>query len=229
MSDHNPNKRGDWKTPEVMALVMCAALALWGVASGASSVRARAMDSARANTRQKVRETADAKAETALTTFAADLGKTRFRVPLDLALGHVAEKMEQNATAFRELIVSRAPDPLVDKGRGLFQAKICFTCHQTNPAVPALAGLALKAPKFIGDFWGKEREVELNSDPASAAFMPSGKFENAVMDEAYVIESIEKPNLKVVKGAVAGMAPLPTTLEERKALAAYIKNLSNKP
>ena len=46
------------------------------------------------------------------------------------------------------------------------------------------------------------------------------------MDEAYFMESVEKPNAKVVKGAIAGMAPLPTTLEERKALAAYVKSLS---
>ena len=226
MSDSNPNKRGDWKTPEVMALVMCAALALWGVASGTSSVRARAMDAERSSTRQKARETADARAETALTTYAAlTAGKTRFRVPLDLAMWQAAIKMEDNATAFRELLVSRAPDP----GRELFVAKACFTCHQTDPDVPALGGVALKAPKFMGDFWGKEREVELNVDPASAAFTPSGKFEKVVMDEAYVMESIEQPNLKVVKGAVAAMAPLPTTAEERKVLAAYIKSLSKKP
>ena len=112
------------------------------------------------------------------------------------------------------------------KGEELFKSKACFTCHQTDPSMPAPAGLALKAPKFMGDFWGKEREVELNSDPISPVFMPSGKFEKVVMDEAYVMESIEKPNLKVVKGAVAAMAPLPTNADERKALAEYIKSLS---
>ena len=30
---------------------------------------------------------------------------------------------------------------------------------QVDPAVPAPAGMALKAPTFLGDFWGKEREV----------------------------------------------------------------------
>ena len=119
------------------------------------------------------------------------------------------------------------PDPkLVAQGKALFQGKICFTCHQTDPAVPAPAGLALKAPAFTGSFWGKEREVQINSDPDSPVFKDSGKVESVKMDEAYFMESVEKPNAKVVKGAIAGMAPLPTTLEERKALAAYVKSLS---
>jgi len=119
------------------------------------------------------------------------------------------------------------PDPkLVAQGKALFQSKICFTCHQTDPAVPAPAGLALKAPAFTGSFWGKEREVQINSDPDSPLFKDSGKVESVKMDEAYFMESVEKPNAKVVKGATAGMAPLPTTLEERKALSAYVQSLS---
>jgi len=119
------------------------------------------------------------------------------------------------------------PDPkLVAQGKALFQAKICFTCHTIDPAKPAVAGLALKAPAFTDSFWGKERDVLINSDPDSPLFKDSGKVESVKMDEAYFMESVEKPNAKVVKGAIAGMAPLPTTLEERKALAAYVKSLS---
>ena len=111
------------------------------------------------------------------------------------------------------------PDPkLVAKGKVLFQTKICFTCHQTDPAVPVPAGSALKAPKFIGDFWGKEREVHEGGPP--------GPIKKVNFDEAYFMESLEIFNAKVVKGAIPGMAPLPTTLEERKALAAYVKSLS---
>ncbi len=111
------------------------------------------------------------------------------------------------------------PDPkLVAQGKALFQSKICFTCHQTDPAVPTPAGLAMKAPKFMGDFWGKEREVHEGG--------PTGPVVKVKMDEAYFMESVEKPNAKVVKGAIPGMAPLPTTPEERKALAAYVKSLS---
>ena len=44
-------------------------------------------------------------------------------------------------------------DPaLIAQGKILFQSKTCFTCHQVNPAVPAPAGMAIKAPVFIGDF-----------------------------------------------------------------------------
>jgi len=115
---------------------------------------------------------------------------------------------------------------LIARGRTLFQTKICFTCHQTDPAVPVPAGLVLKSPAFIGDFWGKEREVQINSDPQSFVFKDSGKTQRVKLDEAYFLESVEKPMAKIVKGAIPGMAPLPTTLEERKALAAYVKSLS---
>ena len=84
--------------------------------------------------------------------------------------------------------------------------------------MPTPAGLALKAPAFIGDFWGKEREVHEGG--------PTGPIKKVNFDEAYFMESVEKPMAKIVKGAIPAMAPLPTTLEERKALAAYVKSLS---
>ncbi|MBR90558.1 MAG: hypothetical protein CMO66_04705 [Verrucomicrobiales bacterium] len=227
MSEQNPNPDSGWQTYEVAAIALCAGLALWGLMSGASSARARAMHAERASDRQKAREAADAKAETALTTFAAlDSKKTRFRVPIDLAMEQAAIKMGEDAGAFRESLNQGAPDPLVEQGKTLSQTKICFTCHQIDSNTPAPAGLALKAPVFMGDFWGKEREVQLDADPATPIFEPSGEFETVVMDEAYVMESIEKPMLKITKGAIPGMAPAPTTEEERKALAAYIKSLS---
>ena len=46
---------------------------------------------------------------------------------------------------------------LIAKGKTLFMTKICFTCHQTDPVVPAPAGVALRAPMFLGDFWGLRR------------------------------------------------------------------------
>ena len=119
------------------------------------------------------------------------------------------------------------PDPkLVAKGKVLFQTKICFACHQVDPAVPAPAGLALKASKFVGDFWGKKRQVQLDADPKTPVFEPSGKFEEVVLDDKYFMESVAKPMIKVVKDAIPGMAPLPTTAQERKALLAYVKSLS---
>ncbi len=125
-----------------------------------------------------------------------------------------------------EDVTSNLDPKLVAQGKVLFQAKICFTCHQTDPAVPAPAGLALKAPPFTGSFWGKEREVQLDADPNTPAYDPGGKIVKVKLDEAYFLESVEKPFAKIVKGAIPGMAPLPTTPEERKALAAYVKSLS---
>ena len=105
----------------------------------------------------------------------------------------------------------------VEKGKGLFQTKACFTCHQVDEKTPAPAGLALKAPKFVGKFWGTEREVNVGI---------GGPVKKVKLDEAYFMESVEKPMDKIVKGSIPAMAPLPTTLEERKALAAYVKSLS---
>lgn len=121
------------------------------------------------------------------------------------------------------LIVSfeaRAADKkLIAKGKTLFMTKICFTCHQTDPAVPAPAGMALKAPNFLGDFWGKEREVALGL---------GGKVVKVKMDEKYFIESVKKPLDKVVKGALAPMPPPPPPItdEDIAALMAYVKSLS---
>ena len=121
--------------------------------------------------------------------------------------------------------VAPPPEPeldaeLVAQGKTLFQTKICFTCHQIDPKVPSPAGTALKAPGFIGQFWGIEREVQVGIN---------GPVEKVVMNEEYFMESVEKPMAKIVKGAVPGMAPLPTTLDERKALMAYVKSLSAEP
>ena len=114
----------------------------------------------------------------------------------------------------------RAEDKeLITKGKTLFLTKICFTCHQTDPAVPAPAGLALKAPKFIGEFWGKEREVALGF---------GGKIVKVKLDEEYFTESVKKPLDKVVKGALAPMPPPPPPItdDDIKALMAYVKSLS---
>jgi len=114
----------------------------------------------------------------------------------------------------------RADDKeLINKGKSLFLTKICFTCHQTDPAVPAPAGLALKAPKFIGEFWGKEREVALGF---------GGKIVKVKLDEKYFTESVKKPLDKVVKGALAPMPPPPPPItdDDIKALMAYVKSLS---
>ena len=105
----------------------------------------------------------------------------------------------------------------IAKGKALFQAKICFTCHQIDPQVPSPAGAALKAPAFMGAFWGQEREVHIGI---------GGPIEKVEMDDEYFMESVEKPFDKILKGSLPGMAPLPTTPDERQALLAYVKSLS---
>ena len=122
-------------------------------------------------------------------------------------------------------VASAAPNPgkklaieeEIAKGKTLFQTKICFTCHQTDPKVPSPTGAAMKAPAFIGVFWGQEREVHVGI---------GGPLKKVKMDEEYFIESVEKPFDKILKGALPGMAPLPTTPEERQALMEYVKSLS---
>jgi len=111
-------------------------------------------------------------------------------------------------------------DPaLIAKGKVLFMTKTCFTCHSTDPAIPAPAGLALKAPQFFGDFWGKEREVHIGFQ---------GPIKKVVMNEEYFIESVMNPMAKVVKGALSPMvlAPGLVSNEEVLALMAYVKSLS---
>ena len=108
---------------------------------------------------------------------------------------------------------------LIAKGKVLFMTKICFTCHQTDPAVPAPAGLALKAPTFLGEFWGAEREVALGL---------GGKVVKVKLDEKYFTESVKMPMAKVVKGALVPMPPPPPPITDADiaALMAYVKSLS---
>ena len=108
---------------------------------------------------------------------------------------------------------------LIAKGKVLFLSKICFTCHQTDPAVPAPAGLALRAPKFVGEFWGAEREVALGL---------GGKVVKVKLDDKYFMESVKLPMAKVVKGALVPMPPPPPPItdEDIAALMAYVKSLS---
>ena len=117
--------------------------------------------------------------------------------------------------------VSELDNPgLITQGKILFQTRICFTCHQTDPAVPAPAGLALKAPNFIGDFWGKERLVHKGM---------GGPLERVIMGPGYFAESVSATGsgARVVKGAVSPMPPPPpVTEEEVKALMAYVRSLS---
>lgn len=158
-------------------------------------------------------------------------------LPIDSALAKVADHGKEKT---REQLIQRSIDKdgkyeapkqvdtsavnlgdpaLVAQGKTLFMTKTCFTCHQTDPAVPAPAGLAIKAPQFIGDFWGKEREVHIGFQ---------GPIEKTVLNEEYFIESVTQPLAKVSKGALAPMVLAPGLVndEEVLALMAYVKSLS---
>ena len=108
---------------------------------------------------------------------------------------------------------------LIAKGKALFMTKTCFLCHQVDPAIPAPAGLAVKSPQFIGDFWGKEREVHIGY---------LGPIQKVVLNEQYFIESVSQPLAKVAKGALVPMTFDPSLVndEEILALMAYVKSLS---
>ena len=115
--------------------------------------------------------------------------------------------------------VDLADPALIAKGKVLFMTKTCFLCHQTDPAIPAPAGLAVKSPQFIGDFWGKEREVHIGY---------LGPIQKVVLNEEYFIESVSQPLAKVAKGALVPMTFDPSLVnnEEILALMAYVKSLS---
>ena len=157
-------------------------------------------------------------------------------LPIDTALAKVAKLGKGTRAALVERSIAKdgkyvAPKPvdvsgvdladpaLIAKGRILFMPKPCFTCHQTDPAIPAPAGLAVKSPQFIGDFWGKEREVHIGY---------LGPIQKVVLNEEYFIESVSQPLAKVAKGALVPMTFDPNLVndEEILALMAYVKSLS---
>ena len=121
--------------------------------------------------------------------------------------------------------VNLADSALIAKGKVLFMTKTCFLCHQVDPAIPSTLGLAYKSPQFIGDFWGKEREVHIGFLPELAFKAPIQK---VVFNEAYFIESVSQPLAKVAKGALVPMTFDPSLVndEEILALMAYVKSLS---
>ena len=157
-------------------------------------------------------------------------------LPIDTALAKVAKLGKGTRAALVERSIAKdgkyvAPKPvdisgvdladpaLIAKGKILFMTKTCFTCHQTDPAIPAPAGLAVKSPQFIGDFWGKEREVHIGY---------LGPIQKVVLNEEYFIESVSQPLAKVAKGALVPMTFDPNLVndEEILALMAYVKSLS---
>ena len=114
----------------------------------------------------------------------------------------------------------QAADPaLIAKGKLLFVTKICSQCHQYDKTVPAPAGIALKAPSFVGGIWGKESEVTVGV---------GGPKKKVKVDLAYFNESVREPGKLVKVGAVAAMPQVPLVSDdELKALAAYVESLGS--
>ena len=116
-------------------------------------------------------------------------------------------------------LIAEPKDDIIKQGKVLFIEKSCALCHRTDENVPCPAGEALKSPEFIGKFWGTKRKVHIGI---------GGPIKEVVLDDEYFLESIEKPFAKIVKGTIPGMAPLPTTNDERKAIMAYVKSLNKR-
>ena len=218
-----------------VSLVITLVLAVWIVSKYGKEAHSQSLTTERDQARAEKRVELKKADEEALGGYGVvDAGRKVYRVPVADAMTMVVSRMNEGSGSLHKELISRSmeaaglavagnekdlQDPkLIAQGKTLFLTKICFTCHQTDPAVPAPAGLALKAPNFLGEFWGKEREVHKGL---------GGPIEKVKFDAAYFTESIRKPMDKVVKGALTPMPPPPpTTDEELKALMAYVKSLS---
>ena len=208
--------RTSWASHELAALALTVVLAVWVVAQWGAAVQPQ-QDTARDEKRAQTLTDLRAVDKEDLNSFGVvDEENKLYRIPILYAMTNVVVVYKKEGAS--SVIADRKPTPL-QLGKKLFTTKICFTCHQTDPAVPAPAGDALRAPKFIGDFWGKEREV-LDG--------VGGPVIKVTLDEAYFKESVKTPDAKLVKGALLPMPPLalPLTENEIEALMIYVKSLS---
>jgi cytochrome c oxidase subunit 2 len=91
-----------------------------------------------------------------------------------------------------------------EAGQNLAVLKGCSACHSVDE-IPKIG------PTWVG-LYGSQVELD------------DGTFVTA--DESYLIEAIEKPGAKIVKGYSKGSMPaISLTTDERNALVAYIKSL----
>ncbi len=88
-------------------------------------------------------------------------------------------------------------------GKGLFQSKVCFTCHSID-------GTRMVGPSLKG-LWGKDEKLADGS--------------TVTVDDAYLRESMLEPMVKVVEGYPPAMPPQVLTEVELVALVAYIESL----
>lgn len=97
-------------------------------------------------------------------------------------------------------------DPNLPPGLEILQKNGCIACHSTD-------GSQIVGPSFKGIF-GKERTVVSN-----------GKEKTIIVDENYIINSIEDPNSELVKGFNATMPPYKGkfTEDEMKLIIEFFK------
>lgn len=91
-----------------------------------------------------------------------------------------------------------------EAGQNLALEKGCAACHSVDETDKI-------GPTWVG-LYGSQVEL------ADSTFITA--------DEAYLIESIEEPNVKIVKGFTKGsMPPISLTDQEITAIVAYIKSV----
>ena len=95
--------------------------------------------------------------------------------------------------------------PLVDLGKMIYKKNACYTCHSTD-------GSEVIGPSFKG-IWGNTMD---HTDGSSA-----------VVDENYILESINEPQKKIVNGYQGVMPSYKGILREREiqGIIEYIKTL----
>lgn len=93
-------------------------------------------------------------------------------------------------------------DP-VEVGKSLYSSKGCIGCHTVD-------GSVVIGPSFKG-LYGKDEVLEDGT--------------TVHVDDAYLKESIQEPQAKIVKGFVTPMTNMGVTDDEVVALTAYIKTL----
>ncbi|MDR3606640.1 MAG: c-type cytochrome [Oligoflexia bacterium] len=123
------------------------------------------------------------------------------------AMNAMVEVAEADQPAEAEGIEA-APSPSIEAaaqppGQKIMQTKGCFACHSVN-------GSPGVGPTFKG-VWGRKETL---SDGTAIT-----------VDEPYVIESIRKPQAKVVKGFGPVMPTIPMTDQELKDIIEYMKTI----
>lgn len=120
------------------------------------------------------------------------------RIVEGLTTGYLPSQKETAPTALPN------EPPLVAQGRKLYQEKGCAACH-------SLDGNQTIGPTFKGLYGGTVHLTDNSSLP---------------VDEAYLVESIQFPQKKIVKGFESILMPtLPLTQDEIHGLVEFIKTV----